>query len=407
VRAFGLIGGWLNHSFSPRIHALLGDYDYGLYPLKPEELDAFMRENDLDGFNVTIPYKQAVIPYMAELSPRAKTIGSVNTVVRGRDGAYFGDNTDYQGFLALLGDQAAGLRGKKAVILGSGGASKTVRAVLRDVGADPVVTVSRTGEDNYQNLFRHFDARLIVNTTPLGTYPNNGVSPIDLEPFKACTLVLDLTFNPAKTALMLQAGRLRIPCRGGLLMLVEQARAASERFQGRALTEIDSAGIADAIRRQTLNLTLIGMPGCGKTTVGTYLSQMLGRPFVDTDVQIEKRAGMDIPRIFSERGQAYFMALESEVLSDVLRESGQVVALGGGVVTVPCNRDLLEQNSTVILLEKDLNRLETEGRPLSQSVGLEALYNERRPLYLGWSDIVFQNDDSYQTAQKIKEALNL
>lgn len=407
MEKFGLIGRRLEHSFSPRIHALLGDYEYGLYPLEPERLDEFFRENDLRGFNVTIPYKLDAVPYCSELSARAKSIGCVNTVLRRPDGTYYGDNTDYYGFSVMLGEDRHLPAGEKALVLGSGGASKTAAAVLRDAGADPVVIVSRTGSDNYGSISKHYDTRLIVNTTPVGMYPDNGSSLLELERFERCRLVLDVIYNPAKTKLLLDAQRLNIPCRGGLRMLVAQAKAAAELFLGRSVPDSLIAQITGVLSRQTKNIALIGMPGSGKTTVGKYLAGLTGRRLVDTDALIEQAEGTDISSIFASKGEKYFRTQETNVLREVSKESGIIIAAGGGVVTVPENRDLLMQNSTVVLINADIGSLTTKGRPLSQSLGTEELYRRRQPLYEAWSDCSFFNDSSYDTALKIKEELGL
>ncbi|MBQ3403798.1 MAG: shikimate kinase, partial [Oscillospiraceae bacterium] len=347
---YGLIGRKLGHSFSPAIHAMIGDYEYKLYPLEPEELEGFVRSGGLDGFNVTIPYKQAVMPHCDELTEQARSIGSVNTMVRTENG-WLGDNTDYAGFVRLLGDSAERLAGKKAIVLGSGGASRTVCAVLKDKGIEAVV-ISRQGEDNYDNLDRHADARLIVNSTPVGMYPDNGRAAVDLSLFPDCELVLDLIYNPARTALILQAESLGIECRSGMLMLAAQAVAAAERFFD---TRYDS-GLADSIAAKIAaekqNIVLIGMPGCGKTTVARELSKRTDRPIYDTDDMIVEKAGMSIPEIFKSRGEAGFRALETEILRKISAESGLILATGGGVVTVPENRPLIRQNSVCVFLER-------------------------------------------------------
>lgn len=407
MKKYGLIGGRLEHSFSPRIHSLLGHYNYGLYPIQPGRLDAFMRDNELNGFNVTIPYKTDVVPYCSSLSDRARVLGCVNTVIRSSDGSYYGDNTDYCGFMALLGGHTGELRGKKAVVLGSGGSSKTASAVLREAGAEPVIVVSRTGANNYGNISAHWDAELVVNTTPVGMYPDNGVSPIDLSDFTSCRLVLDLIYNPSKTRLLLQAERLGIPCRNGMKMLVAQAKAASELFQGRKLPDGLVAGITDTIARETKNVVLIGMPGSGKSTVGGCLARLTSRQFFDTDVLVAEAAGSDIPAIFASGGEGRFRELETQILWEVSKKSGAVIATGGGVVTVPENRELLMQNSVIIFIESDIKTLPKEGRPISQSRDMETLYRERQPLYEAWSDHAFFNNTPLDTALRIKEELGL
>lgn len=406
MRRFGLIGRTLSHSFSPAIHSRIGDYDYKLYPLAPEDLADFVRNTELDGFNVTIPYKKDVIPLCSALTGRAEAIGSVNTMLRLPGGGFLGDNTDYAGFLYLLGVDAEPLRGKKALVLGSGGASGTVCAALSDCGI-PAVVVSRHGEDNYANLSRHADAALIVNTTPVGMYPHNGGAAVDLRDFPACRLVLDLIYNPARTALLLQAEALGIPARNGLAMLAAQGVKAGELFLGRTLPAELPGEITAAIGRQAENVVLIGMPGSGKTTVAARLSELTGRPVLDTDELICAKTGLSIPEIFAGYGEAHFRSLETAVLREVTKESGKIIATGGGVVTVPENRDLLRQNGVCLFLDRDKNDLPTAGRPLSESVGTDRLLEARLPLYRAWSDGIYRNDDPLRTAHRIKEDLSL
>ncbi len=407
MKKFGLLGEKLEHSFSPQIHRMLGDYEYSLYEVPADSFDGFMKQNDLDGFNVTIPYKQAVIPYCGRLSDIAERTGSVNTIIKNSDGTYFGDNTDYAGFLSIMKQSKQAWHGKKALVLGSGGASKTVNAVLEDLGTSTVITVSRNDKSNYCNISDHYDATLIVNTTPVGRFPNNGESLVDLSLFDQCEFVVDLIYNPLQTKLLLQAKKLGISSSNGLLMLAEQARKTSELFTGTAIPEKISYDIQKVIERQIKNIILIGMPGCGKSTIGKYLSEITGRQFVDTDCIIEQKTHRKIPDIFLESGEACFRAIETEVLADVCKESGYVISTGGGVVTVDHNRDLLMQNGTVVLLERDQSKLLSEGRPVSQKKGIDTLYRERMPLYRMWSDMCFKDEDPRTMAHKIKEALNL
>lgn len=405
MKKFGLIGRKLGHSFSPAIHAQLGDYDYQLYPMEPEELDRFLKTTELDGFNVTIPYKLAVLPYCSELTERAKAVGNVNTMVRRPDGTWLGDNTDYAGFRYLLGD-CESLRGKKAVVLGSGGASRTVCTVLRDCGIEPVV-ISRSGENNYDNLDRHADAAMVVNATPVGMYPNNGQSPVDLTRFPECSLVLDLIYNPAKTALILQAERLGITARNGLAMLVAQAVRAGEDFQGISIPDSEIERITATISAQTQNLILIGMPGCGKSTVARYLGELTGREVLDTDKMIVDRIGMDIPSFFAQFGEPAFRRVETEVVKEACSRSGCIISTGGGVVTIPENDDPVHQNGIVVFLNVGLERLSTKNRPVSQRDGVENLLQKRLPLYQSWSCKTYWNDCSEQTAAAIKEDFDL
>ena len=404
MSGYGLIGEKLSHSFSPQIHAMLGSYEYRLIELSAQELPDFMRINELQGFNVTIPYKQAVIPYLSGLSDIARRAGSVNTVLRQPDGSLFGDNTDYYGFVKLLGDTAA-LQAKKALVLGSGGASKTVRAVLEDAGLTPVVTVSRSGADNYANLNRHRDAALIVNTTPVGMYPDVEASPLDLAGFDSLALVLDLIYNPSRTCLLMAAQARGIPCRNGLLMLAAQAQRASELFCQRQPGTDISGDIVDGLERRMLNIALIGMPGCGKTSVGKALARLTGRSFYDTDEMIRLETGLDPAGIIAKQGEAALRAAETRVLARACKQSGAVIATGGGVVTQGENLSLLRANSRIVLLERPLDQLPTRGRPLSQAQGLEALWEKRQPLYLLWSDRRYDHRGIQSTARAIRRDL--
>ncbi len=407
MKKFGLLGENLGHSYSPSIHAMLGEYSYELFEVAPDGLHDFMTNNDLNGFNVTIPYKQKVMPYCGELSERAKSIGSVNTVLKRSDGSYFGENTDYDGFLLLMEAVKERIRGKKALVLGSGGASKTVEFVLRELGAEPSLTVSRRGILSYNDLVDHSDAAFIINTTPVGMYPNNGRLPLDLNNFPKCLFVADLIYNPLKTALMLQAERLGIPYQGGLLMLTEQARRASELFTGSSIVPEASYIIAEEIQKKTKNIILIGMPGCGKTSIGRYLHDLTKRKLVDLDEEIERKEGRSIPEILADFGEDFFRKIESSILSEVCKESGLIVTTGGGVVTRAENKDIIRQNSIVIFIKRELNQLASEGRPLTQAKGVGQIYRERADLYSSWSDISVENVGFSETTEKIMEVLKL
>lgn len=399
----GLLGEHLTHSYSPQIHALLGDYSYELFEVAPEKLGEFLQAGEFDGLNVTIPYKRAVIPYCAELSAAAREMGSVNTLLRRPDGTLYGDNTDLDGFRWLLA-RGGGIRlGEKALVLGTGGASQTVQAVLRAAGAE-VAVLSRRGESNYATLPRHADARLVVNATPVGMYPNNGERLIDLAQLPQCRCVLDLIYNPARTRLLLDAAARGIRCENGLSMLVAQAKRAAELFTGR---DIPDAACTDILRRmeaQMHNLILVGMPGSGKTTVGSLLAVSLGRPFYDADGEIEKKLGCSIPAFFAQRGEAAFRAVETELLAELGKRSGCVIATGGGCVTRGENYDLLHQNGEIIWLRRSLTELPVEGRPVSQSRSLPELYRERESAYRRFADFCVENEAAPEAAvEKIKE----
>ena len=397
---YGLIGRKLGHSYSPQIHALIGEYEYGLYPMEEEAIPAFL-QGDFAGMNVTIPYKETVMPFLAQISPEARRIGSVNTLVRSPDGSLTGYNTDYFGFSYILGDTAA-FSGKKALILGSGGASKTVQAVLSDRDV-PFVVISRSGKNNYENLHLHANAHLIVNTTPVGMFPEIEAAPVDLRLFPECKLVVDLIYNPAKTSLMLQADALGIENRGGIGMLSAQAVKAAELWGLRDPSAPDpTAMIAEKVQRDMKSIALIGMPGCGKSSVGQQLAEMTGRKFIDVDEMIVKMAGKPIPQIFAEEGEAAFRAIETQALAAAAKESRAVIATGGGVVTRSENRDILRRNCTIVLIERALSDLPIAGRPLSQGRGVEEIYRERKPLYDTWCDARYTNISIGETAEAIK-----
>ena len=392
----GLLGRKLGHSYSPAIHAHLGNYTYELFEKEPEELAQFLKSGDFTGLNVTMPYKKAVVPYLDLLSPEAQMLGAVNTIVRWND-KLIGHNTDYYGFRYLLQHSGLSPTGKKSLVLGSGGASNVAVTVLRELGAQ-VVVISRSGENNYENLSRHADAAILVNTTPVGMYPNNGQSPVDLAVFTNLEGVLDVVYNPARTQLMLDAEKRSIPAIGGLWMLVAQAKAAAEWFTGRALAE----GVIDAIYRimrcQMENIILIGMPGCGKSTVGQLIAQKSGRHFVDADIEVEALAKKTIPQIFAEDGEEAFRELETTVLRELGKQSGLVIATGGGCVTRERNYTLLRQNGRIFWLQRDLDKLPTDGRPLSQASVLSEMYKERAPLYERFSDHTIDNNSTAEAA---------
>ncbi len=402
---YGLLGEKLSHSYSPGIHGMLGDYEYGLYEVPPEGLDAFMKDFALDGMNVTIPYKKTVLKYCKFLSDAVKRIGCVNTIVN-VNSILCGYNTDYYGFSYLVGSSGIDVRGKKALILGSGGASLSVKCVLEDLGAADIVVISRSGPDNYENIDRHCDADVIVNTTPVGMYPDTGSAAVDLSRFENCSGVLDIIYNPLRTALLMDAERLNIRNAGGLEMLVAQAKKSAELFTGDAIPDAKIAEIARVIRSNAENIVLIGMPGCGKSTIGRALAEKLGRTFIDIDSDIESRSGKTIPEIFIESGEAAFRRLETGLLSEYGKRSGLVIATGGGFVTVKSNYPLLHQNGRMIWIRRDINTLPSEGRPISMTTDITELYEARRDKYEAFSDIVIDNDGSAADAvSRIMEEL--
>ncbi len=404
---FGLLGRHLSHSLSPQIHEKLGDYDYRLFCKEPEELDEFFSDKTLKGYNVTIPYKVDAFNHCDEVSERAKKIGSVNTCIRRADGTLYGDNTDYFGFLYMARKAKADFKNKKVLVLGSGGASLTVQIVCRDEGAKEVVVVSRTGENNYSNIFRHYDVDIIVNTTPVGMYPHNGERLIDLSKFTKCTAVLDLIYNPLKTPLILDAKELGINSSNGLTMLVAQAVKSAEQFLGEEIPEGKIDSVYESLLKERKNIVLVGMPGSGKSTVGKMLSEKLSREFLDTDEMIVQKTGRTIPEIFAEKGEDYFREVESECVKEAGKQMGLVIATGGGAVLRKENRDALRQNSVVIFLERDVLSLETEGRPLSSSEEkLKKMYEIRYPIYKAVSDFTVKtNDDAQITLREAEKCV--
>ena len=400
---YGLIGRKLGHSFSPQIHREMGGYDYELIELEPAELAGFLTNGDFRAVNVTIPYKQAVMPYLDEVSEKARRIGSVNTITRDADGRMRGYNTDDGGFRTML--RMAGIRpeGEKCLVLGSGGASKTAVCCLRDMGAREVRVISRSGEDNYANLERHRDAGILVNATPVGMYPGNGEAPLKLGALPNLKGIADMIYNPARTALLLEAEKRGIRCVNGLPMLVEQAREAVELFLGKAIPVTETGRVIRILSIQTANIVLIGMPGCGKTTVGRMIAEMTGRPMIDTDAMIEAKTGMSCGEIIRSRGEYAFRAIETEIVREAGKMTGAILATGGGVVTRTENRDTLRQNGQLFWLNRPLDaRMIDPDRPLSDSrEKWERLEKERRMLYASWADAMISDMKPEQAAKEI------
>ena len=357
--------------------------------------------------NVTIPYKREVMAFCDVIDEGAKAIGSVNTLVR-RGGKLYGYNTDIDGFLYMLRRARISLMGKKVVVLGSGGASLTAQAAAKREGAREVVVVSRTGPDNYENLpQRHGDAEALVNTTPVGMWPRLEEAPVDLRLLPAVTDVVDVIYNPGRTNLLLQASGWNrnefyyddlglwderyFRCAGGLSMLAAQAKRAEELFFDRTIPDGDTEKIVAWLWQDRTNIVLVGMPGCGKTTVGRELARLSGKPFVDLDEEIVRRADKPIPEIFRDEGEGAFRELEAQVLADVCAQSGQVIATGGGAVLRAENRGSMRRTGRVYFLRRGLEELPTDGRPLSQKGSLEEMYRVRKPLYSAAADAVIDN----------------
>lgn len=401
-RIYGLLGRTLGHSYSPFIHQSMGLEDYRLIEVEPEELKTFLRREDLGAVNVTIPYKIAAMKLCDTLSETAAAIGSVNTIVRKRDGSLFGHNTDAFGFHYMAAQAGISFAGRKTVILGGGGASLTAQYITRKEGAKEVVVVDLDREDNYDNIDRHYDGEIIINATPVGMFPQNGRSLIDLKQFKRCVGVLDMIYNPRRTALLLAAEERGIPHSDGLPMLVAQAKAAEEAFFDTTIDDEEIPKILSLLRRETENIVLIGMPGCGKTTVGNALAKLTGKKRIDIDEEIVKATGKTIPEIFESRGEGAFRQLEREKISEAGSLSGKIIMTGGGAVKEESNYPSLHQNGRIYHLQRDTASLTREGRPLSAHADLAAMKQEREPLYRRFRDIETDNNGApEETAEKI------
>lgn len=395
---YGLIGEKLGHSFSADIHALLGDYDYELKEIPCDGLEQFIKTADFKGINVTIPYKQAVIPYLDYLDAGAKAIGAVNTVVN-KNGKLYGYNTDFYGMHCLLRRINADPRGKKTLILGTGGTSKTALAVVKAMGGTEVYRVSRNPSDDtvsYEEAARnHSDAAIIINTTPVGMYPNTDACPIDINAFPALTAVADAVYNPLRSRLVQAATEKGISAEGGLFMLVAQAVRASEYFLGTVYAPETVNTVYKTMLRKKENIVLIGMPSCGKSTVGDILAARFGRACVDTDRVIEANEGVKISQIFAEKGESAFRDIESATVAEVSLSGGVVIATGGGAVLREENLRALRQNGRIYFLDRPLEKLiPTEDRPLANSIeAIKEKYNERCGIYIEAADVIIKVND--------------
>ena len=402
---YGLLGRTLGHSFSPRIHKSLGGYSYELFEVEPENLKGFFENTALKGFNVTIPYKKDVIKYCSSLSDAAQKTGSVNTIVRNPDGSFAGHNTDYYGLDYLIRSAGFEVSGAKIIILGNGGVSGTVRQLMNDRGASEVVTISRKGEENYENISRHYDAEFVINTTPVGMYPDNGRAVIDITEFKSCRGVIDLIYNPIKTRIVMDAENMGIPAEGGLKMLVAQAAGACELFLGSKISDELIEAEYMRILRQVENIILIGMPGCGKSSIGERLAEITGKSFADSDIKIIEQTGRSAEDIICSDGEEYFRRVETAVAKAEGAHTGCVIATGGGVVTREENLDLLRQNGRIVYIKRSLEDLSSDGRPISAANRIEDLFRQRKTAYESWSDFEAGNTGIEETAAKIAQQL--
>ncbi|MEE3362704.1 MAG: shikimate kinase [Anaerovoracaceae bacterium] len=406
---YGLVGEKLAHSYSGIIHEKFG-YDYGLFEIPKQDFASFIRARDFDGLNVTIPYKRDVIPLLDRLEPAAEKIGAVNTLYFDGD-KLVGANTDYTGFLYMADRAGVSFGGKNVLLLGTGGASLMVQQALTDSGAGSITVASRRDSAavkpgakcvTYRELGSDSELSgsidIIVNATPVGTYPDCPASAVDLSDFPHCESVLDLIYNPFRTGLLLQAERRGLKYSNGLPMLVAQAAAASELWTGEERMSSVPAITAE-LAGSVKNIVIAGMPGSGKSSVGRAAAEMLGRSFIDTDDEIEKRTGRSPAMIITEDGEPAFRRIESEVLRECCRERGLVIATGGGAVTVPENIDYMRQNGDVVYLARDVSRLASKGRPLSGGIEKrKELLKKRLPMYREASDLTVENNGSIESA---------
>lgn len=403
---YAVIGEKLSHSFSKEIHEQIFDYKYEIKEIAKEDIDAFMKEKSFKGINVTIPYKQTVIPYLDEISETARKIGAVNTV-HNRGGYLYGDNTDFSGMRALIVKNGIELKDKKVLILGSGGTSKTAFAVAEALGAKEIYRVSRSGSDGaitYNEAHSlHSDAHVIINTTPCGMFPNTDNVPVDIELFPALEGVVDAVYNPIRTKLVVNALKKGIKATGGLYMLVAQAVFAGEIFTGEAVPAEKTEAVYKNMLRSKENIVLTGMPGCGKSTIGKHLARALDMSFVDSDDKIVEKAGKCIPDIFNEVGEKGFRDIESEVICELSSLQNTVIATGGGAILRRENVEALKRNGKIYFLDRDPEFLvTTKDRPLSSDrEKLRQRYEERYETYLATADRVIA------CSQDIRENINM
>lgn len=399
-----LIGEKLGHSYSAVIHNARG-LDYTLNPMERDALQAFCNSGEYKGFNITIPYKKEIIPYLDCISDIAKEAGAVNTVVE-REGKLFGYNTDVGGMKYMLARKGITLKDKKILILGSGGTSNTAKTLAKYEGAKSVTVVSRSGEVNYDNCMELAkDTQIIINATPVGMYPNNGKAPLSLEGFDSLEGVFDCIYNPFVTELLHDAKERGIVCSHGLSMLIEQALLAEDIWLERDHTAVESEELIASVYAKTANVVLFGMPSCGKSTLGKIIADKLGREFVDSDEEITQKIGKTPAEIIKESGEKVFRDIESEVIISLAKESGKVIALGGGGVLRSENVKALRSNGVLIYIKRPLELLSTENRPLSQSKGVEKLYEERKDIYEKSKDCSVLNDktEEYAVEEILKE----
>lgn len=404
---YGCIAKKLGHSYSADIHSMIGGYDYILQEVSEDELDSFMKKRDFKGINVTIPYKKDVLPYLDEIDSEAKEIGSVNTVVN-REGKLYGYNTDILGMSALLEYADISVSGRSVLILGTGGTSVMAQIMCKKLGAKDITVVSRRavgGAVSYLDAMKnHSGSHVIINTTPVGMYPDNYAEPpIQLSEFTHLEAVVDAIYNPDSTRLVIEAKKRGIKAVGGLYMLVAQAVYASEKFRDTKIDRSEILRIYNAIRRTKLNIALTGMPASGKSTIGMAVARMLNRRFVDTDIEIEKRTGTKISEIFKTGGEERFRDIETDIIRNISRENGLVISTGGGAILRDENVEALSLNSKVFFLDRDLNWLKpTKDRPTASDFeAMKKRYEERYPRYVSTADEVIRPGESVEDNAKM------
>lgn len=397
-KIFGLLGRKLGHSYSSIIHSSLLCDDYTHIELEPEQLSDFFEKENIGGLNVTMPYKKTVMQYCRELSEAARDIGSVNTIFPHPDGGVIGHNTDAAGFVYMVQRAGIEITGKKVVIFGTGGAHLAVKFACRQLGAREIIAVSRNGDDNYENLSRHFDAEIIVNATPVGMFPDMNAQAADISGFSRLEGAIDLIYNPRRTNFLQQAAGMGAKTADGLSMLVAQAVRAEEKFFSREIADSEIERVLRQLSLKARNIVLVGMPGSGKTTIGDALGELSGFECVDTDAEIVKKAGKTIPEIFAEDGEAHFRSLEREVIGKVTAQTGRIIMTGGGCVKTPENITALRRSGLVYHISRDVSLLPRDGRPLSANADLEKMFSEREPLYRAARDKAIDNNGEISAA---------
>ena len=401
---FGLIGKPIKHSYSPRIHELLGISGYELCEV--DNLAEFFEKRDFKGINVTIPYKVEAMKFCDELSETARQIGAVNIVVKREDGSLYGDNSDYYGFIRMVENSQVSVTNKECLVLGSGGVSKSVCKALESMGASKITVVSRNGDVNYENMYEYADTGVICNCTPAGSFPHTYELNVNVTRFQRLTGVIDVIYNPARTRLALEADRQQIAYVTGLPMLVYQAAKTDEVFTGNKISEDRIHSVIKQLDFEMRNILLIGMPGCGKSTIGASLSEKLGRELIDLDEEIEKHTGRKCAEIITNDGEAAFRTIETEMLEKFSRLSGKIISCGGGVISPKQNRYIMKQNAFVVWIQRNIDDLVTGGRPISEMIGTHELYRFREPLYIESCDYTFFNDgDINSVTEKIIRGL--